>query len=60
MPLTDAKIRSAKPAEKPFKLYDERGLFLLLAPEGGKLWRFRYRFDGKEKLLALGLSLIHI
>ena len=55
MPLTDAGIRSAKPAAKPYKLYDDRGLFMLLAPEGGKLWRFRYRFDGKEKLLALGV-----
>ena len=55
MPLTDAGIRSAKPAEKPYKLYDDRGLFMLLAPEGGKLWRFRYRFDGKEKLLSLGI-----
>jgi integrase len=54
MPLTDAKVRNARPQEKPYKLYDERGLFLLVAPEGGKLWRFRYRFDNKEKLLALG------
>ncbi|EGV18770.1 tyrosine-type recombinase/integrase [Thiocapsa marina] len=54
MPLTDAKVRNAKPAGKMFKLYDERGLFLMVAPEGGKLWRFRYRIDGKEKLLALG------
>jgi hypothetical protein len=54
MPLTDAGIRSAKPTAKPFKIYDGQGLFLLVAPESGKLWRFRYRFDGKEKLLALG------
>ena len=54
MPLTDAKVRNAKPAEKMFKLYDERGLFLMVAPEGGKLWRLKYRIDGKEKLLALG------
>lgn len=54
MPLTDAKVRNARPLEKPYKLYDERGLFLLVAPEGGKLWRFRYRFSDKEKLLALG------
>lgn len=37
MPLTDAKVRNARPQEKPYKLYDERGLFLLIAPEGGKL-----------------------
>ena len=54
MPLTDAKVRNARSLEKPYKLYDERGLFLLVAPEGGRLWRFRYRFDNKEKLLALG------
>lgn len=54
MALTDTKIKSAKPAEKPYKLYDERGLFLLVVPTGGKRWRFKYRFDDKEKLLALG------
>lgn len=52
--LSDTAIRKAKPGEKPVKLTDEKGLFLLVMPAGGKLWRFRYRFDGKEKLLALG------
>jgi integrase len=52
--LTDTAIRKAKPAEKALKLFDERGLFLLITPPGGKLWRFKYRFGGKEKLLALG------
>lgn len=54
MPLTDVKLRSAKPAEKQFKLFDGDGLYLLVTPNGGKCWRFKYRFDGKEKLLAIG------
>jgi integrase len=54
LPLTDTAIRKAKPTKKPFKRFDERGLFLLVTPAGGKLWRFKYRFAGKEKLLALG------
>lgn len=55
MPLTDTAIRSAKPGPKPVKLFDERGLYLLVTPAGGKWWRFRYRFTGKEKLLSLGI-----
>ena len=51
MPLTDTAIRTTKPADKPIKLFDERGLLLLVAPSGGKWWRFRYRFDGKHKSL---------
>lgn len=54
MALTDTAIKQAKPQAKPYKLADERGLFLLVQPIGSKLWRFKYRFDGKEKLLALG------
>jgi len=54
MPLTDTAIRNAKPAGKQTKLYDEKGLFLLVTPKGGKWWRFKYRFDGKEKQLSLG------
>jgi hypothetical protein len=54
MTLDDLTIRNTKPAEKPFKLSDERGLFLLINPCGSKLWRFKYRFAGKEQLLALG------
>jgi integrase len=53
MPLTDVEIRKTKPAATPFKLYDEKGLFLLVAPTS-KLWRLKHRFAGKEKLLALG------
>jgi integrase len=55
MPLTDIAARSAKPREKPYKVADERGLFLLVQPSGGRLWRFKYRFGGKEKKLALGV-----
>lgn len=54
MPLTDTAIRQAKPTEKARKLADERGLYLLIQPAGGKLWRLDYRFDGKRKTLALG------
>jgi integrase len=54
MALTDTAIRGTKPGEKPFKLYDREGLFLLVNPGGSKLWRWRYRFTGKEKLMALG------
>lgn len=52
--LTDPKIRQAKPGDKPYKLFDGGGLFLLVQPGGSKLWRLKYRFGGKEKLLALG------
>ncbi len=52
--LTDAKIRQAKPANKPYKLFDGGGLFLLVQPSGSKLWRLKYRFGGKEKLLSIG------
>ncbi|MFP5460421.1 MAG: tyrosine-type recombinase/integrase, partial [Gammaproteobacteria bacterium] len=54
MALTDTTIRNAKPGAKPIKLFDERGLYLEVAPAGGKWWRFRYRFGGKAKLLSMG------
>lgn len=54
MPLTDTAIRAAKPSEKPVKLSDDRGLFLLIQPSGGKLWRLNYRIAGKEKKLSIG------
>ncbi|MEY9494543.1 hypothetical protein ABIF33_003563 [Bradyrhizobium elkanii] len=54
MPLTDASCRTARPKDKPFKLSDGGGLHLLVATTGAKLWRYAYRFDGKQKLLALG------
>ena len=54
MPLTDAAVRAAKPRQKAYKLFDERGLYLLVDPKGGRWWRFKYRVDGREKLLSLG------
>jgi len=54
MALTNTAIQNAKPAEKPYKLYDTDGLFMQVTPAGGKWWRFKYRFEGKEKLLSLG------
>jgi integrase len=52
--LTDVAIRNAKPGEKAIKLADGGGMFLLVTPAGGKLWRLKYRVDGREKLLAIG------
>jgi integrase len=54
LPLSDTAIRNAKPSAKPAKLFDERGLFMIVSPAGGKWWRFKYHFDNKEKLLSLG------
>ncbi len=54
MRLTDTSIRNAKPRDKPYKIFDERGLFLLVTIRESKWWRFRYRWQGKEKLLSLG------
>jgi hypothetical protein len=54
VPLTDETIRAAKPKDKPYKLTDEKGLYLLISVVGGKLWRFDYRYDGKRKTLAFG------
>lgn len=55
MSLTDTAVRNAKPGEKTTKLFDERGLYLEVSPSGGKWWRLKYRFDGKEKRLSLGV-----
>ena len=54
MPLTDLEIRRAKPAEKTYTKADGNGLSLQIDPNGSKGWRFRYRFDGKAKMLSLG------
>lgn len=54
MSISDVKIRNAKAKEKPYKMTDERGLYLFVTEKGSKLWRFRYRFNDKEKLLSLG------
>jgi integrase len=52
--LTATKIEKTKPKAKPVKLADGRGLLLLIQPNGGKWWRFRYTFDGREKMISLG------
>lgn len=52
--LSDTAIRKAKPGDKPQKMHDAQGLYLLLTPAGGKLWRYDYRWQGKRKTLALG------
>lgn len=54
MPLTDVRIRQAKPAEKSYKLTDGNGLFIEVRPNGSKLWRYQYRIAGKPNLFALG------
>src|SRR6185312_13001280 len=53
--LTPIAIRNAKPCRTAYKLADEGGLYLLIKPDGARYWRFKYRFAGKEKLLALGV-----
>lgn len=52
--LTDAKVKAAKPTDRDWKLSDGGGLFLLVKPTGGKLWRWKYRLQGKENLFAIG------
>jgi integrase len=54
IPLTEMQIRTAKPESKQVTMFDGNGLFLLITSTGGKLWRFKYRYNKKEKLLALG------
>ncbi len=54
MPITDTTVRNSKPTDKPQKLFDGGGLFLLVNTCGGKWWRLKYRYAGKEKLLSLG------
>jgi len=55
MALTDIKVKHAKQRQKAYKLSDEHGLYLLVTPSGAKYWRLKYRFGGKEKVLALGI-----
>ncbi len=54
MSLSDTKIKAAKPLDKDYKLADGKGLYLLVKKSGGKYWRYKYRFNGKEKLMAFG------
>lgn len=55
MALTALEIKNVKPAEKPIKLFDGGGLYLLVQPNGAKYWRLKYRFAGKEKMLSIGV-----
>ena len=52
--LSDTQIRTSKPGDRAVRLYDERGLYLEVTTNGGRWWRFKYRFAGKEKLLSMG------
>lgn len=52
--LTDKAVKNAKPKDKPYKLTDGNGLHLLISPSGSKLWRYKYQYQGKEKLMSLG------
>lgn len=54
MSLTDAKIRTLKPTDKPFKVSDSHGLYLLVKPGGSRHWYLKYRINGKESRIALG------
>ncbi len=55
MALTETAIKAAKPASKAFKLSDEKGLYLLIHPNGSKYWRFDYRFETKQQTMAIGV-----
>jgi integrase len=55
MPLTDTAIKSFKPKNKPYRIFDGGGLYLEVAPTGGKWWRLKYRFGGKEQRISLGV-----
>ena len=54
MPLTDTEVRKARPSEKPYRLSDAGSLYLWVTPAGGKLWRWAYKHEGKEKLMSFG------
>ena len=53
--LSEASVGNAKPRDRAYKLFDERGLFLLVKPNGARLWRLRYRIGALEKLISLGI-----
>lgn len=55
MKLNALQVETAKPKDKPYKMADGGGLYLLVNPNGARYWRLKYRVDGKEKLLALGV-----
>ena len=56
MALSDTAMRNAKPGAKPVRMFDGGGLYLEVAPSGGKWWRLKYRHDSKEKRLSLGID----
>ena len=55
MPLTDTAIKNAKPTDKPYKMQDEKGMYMLVNPNGSKYFRYNYRFDSKRLTLSLGV-----
>ncbi|EBD2438057.1 DUF4102 domain-containing protein [Salmonella enterica] len=55
MPLTDTKVKNAKPLDKEYKLTDGFGMFLRITPKGSKYWQMAYRFDGKQKIFSIGV-----
>ena len=55
MALSDTAVKTAKPREKPYKLFDDGGLYVEIRPNGARWWRFRYRYNSKDKLLSLGV-----
>lgn len=55
MSLTDIKAKNAKPLEKEYKLTDGFGMFLRVTPKGSKYWQMAYRFEGKQKILSIGV-----
>ncbi len=59
MPLTEIQAKKSNPREQAYKLADGEGLFLLVQPNGSKLWRMKYRIGGKEKLLSFGAYPAH-
>lgn len=54
MPLTDSTVRHAQPREKSYKMADSQGLYIQIMPSGGKHWKMKYRFEGREKKLSFG------
>ena len=53
--LTDLAVRTAKPREKQYKIWDSGGMYVLVTPSGSRRWRLKYRVDGREKSLSLGM-----
>ena len=54
LPLSEGNVGYAEPKEYAYKLFDGKGLYMLVTPSGSKLWRYKYLFDGKEKTLSFG------